>query len=50
MARFDIQDVSQLALDRFRLRDVIDERIKQHRKSESKAAFQLFLLPQSALR
>ena len=36
-------------MDRFRLRDEIDVRIQQHRDSEKKAAFQSFLLPDSAL-
>ena len=38
-----------LALDRFRLRDEIAERIGQHRDAERKAAFQQFLLPDSTL-
>ncbi len=49
MAKHAITDVGVLALDRFRLRDQIEERIQQHRDSERKAAFQMFLLPQSAL-
>lgn len=49
MAKFDIQDVSTLALDRFRLRDEIETRINSHRDSERMAAFQAFLLPDSAL-
>jgi type III restriction enzyme len=49
MAKFGITDVSMLALDRFRLRDEIEARIQQYRDSERKAAFQMFLLPQSML-
>ncbi len=49
MTKYDIADVGELALDRFRLRDQIATRIQQHRDSEQKAAFQQFLLPQSAL-
>ncbi len=49
MAKFGIADVSVLALDRFRLRDEIETRIQQHRDSERKAAFQMFLLPESVL-
>lgn len=49
MAQFGITDVSVLALDRFRLRDEIEVRIQQHRDSERKAAFQMFLLPESQL-
>jgi type III restriction enzyme len=48
MARFDIP-VSTIALDRFRLRDEVERRIDQHRQAERRAAFQAFLLPQSAL-
>jgi type III restriction enzyme len=49
MAKCGIADVSVLALDRFRLRDEVEARIQQHRDSESKAAFQGFLLPESPL-
>ena len=49
MAKFAISDVSVLALDRFRLRDEIEKRIKEHRDSERKVAFQAFLLPESML-
>jgi len=49
MAKFEISEVSILALDRFRLRDEIEARIQQHRINERKAAFQKFLLPDSAL-
>jgi type III restriction enzyme len=49
MTRFGIADVSVLALDRFRLRGEVEDRIQQHRDSEQKAAFQQFLLPDSAL-
>lgn len=49
MAKYAITDVSALALDQFRLRDQIEERIQQHRDNERKAAFQMFLLPESVL-
>ncbi len=49
MAKYAIQDVSVLALDRYRLRDEIEARIQQHRESERKAAFQQFLLPDGPL-
>jgi type III restriction enzyme len=49
MARFAIADASTLALDRFRLRDEIEKRIKQHCASEKAAAFQALLLPHSEL-
>lgn len=49
MATHAIDDVSVLALDRFRLRDRVEERIQQHRESERKAAFQMFLMPESPL-
>jgi type III restriction enzyme len=49
MAKYGIDDVNILALDRFRLRDEIESRIQQHRITERKAAFQRFLLPDSAL-
>jgi type III restriction enzyme len=49
MTKHAITDVSALALDQFRLRDQIEERIQQHRDSERKAAFQMFLLSTSVL-
>lgn len=49
MAKFGITDVSVLALDRFRLREEIEQRIQQHRDSEREKAFQTFLLPESPL-
>ena len=49
MAKFGIADISVLALDRFRLRGEIEDRIQQHRDSERRAAFQQFLLPGSPL-
>jgi type III restriction enzyme len=49
MARFGITDVSVLALDRFRLREEVERRIDQHRAGEHKAAFQMYLLPESRL-
>ena len=48
-ARHGITDLSLLALDRFRLRNEIEARIRQHRDSERKTAFRQFLLPDSAL-
>ncbi len=49
MAQYGITDVSVLALDRFRLRDEVEQRIQQHRESERTAAFKGWLLPESAL-
>ncbi len=49
MARYGIGDVSVLALDRFRLRDEVERRIDQHRKTERKVAFQGWLMPESSL-
>jgi type III restriction enzyme len=49
MAKFGMTDVTMLALDRFRLRDEIAERIQEHRDSERKAAFQQLMLPDSPL-
>jgi type III restriction enzyme len=49
MAQYGIEDVSLLALDRHRLRDQIENRIKAHRESERKAAFKQWLLPDSSL-
>jgi type III restriction enzyme len=49
MSKYDIADVGELAIDRFRLRDQIGARIQQYRDSEQKAAFQQFLLPGSVL-
>jgi type III restriction enzyme len=49
MAKFGITDVSVLALDRFRLRDEVERRIDQYRVAEHKAAFQMYLLPESRL-
>jgi len=49
MARYGIEDVSLLALDRHRLRDQIETRIQAHRENERKAAFQQWLLPDSSL-
>ncbi|TAJ22753.1 MAG: hypothetical protein EPO64_12920, partial [Nitrospirae bacterium] len=48
-AKFGIDDVGVLALDRFRLRDEIESCVQQHRNSERKASFQMFLLPDSML-
>jgi type III restriction enzyme len=49
MAKFAIEDVGRLALDRFRLRDEIEQRIQEHRAGEQKMAFQQYLLPDSTL-
>jgi type III restriction enzyme len=49
MAKFGIADVSMVALDRFRLRDEIEQRIQEHRNSEWKTAFQALLFPESPL-
>src|SRR5208282_2949404 len=49
MAKFGFADIGVLALDRFRLREQIEERVERHRDSERKRAFQQFLLPDSAL-
>ena len=49
MAKFGIADMGTLALDRFRLREQIENRIQQHRDGERKAAFQQFLLDPSPL-
>ena len=49
MAQHGIADVSVLALDRFRLRDEVEQRIQEHRESERTAAFKGWLLPESAL-
>jgi len=48
-AKFEISDVSVLGLDRYRLRDQVENRIQQHRCDERKKAFQQFLLPGSVL-
>ena len=49
MAKFGIAEIGTLALDRFRLREQIEERIQEHRDRERKTAFQQFLLDGSAL-
>jgi len=49
MTKFGIADVSVLALDRFRLRAEIQDRIQEHRDNERKVAFQQFILPNSPL-
>jgi type III restriction enzyme len=46
---FGISDIGVLALDRFRLRDEIADRIQQHREEARKESFQMFLLPDSML-
>lgn len=49
MSTFDIADVGTLVLDRFRLRDALEARIDEHRKTERQAVFQTLLLPNSSL-
>jgi len=49
MAKCELTDVSVLALDRFRLRDQLEAVIAEHRRTERRAAFQSFLLPESPL-
>lgn len=49
MARIGSEDIGTLVLDRYRLRDQIEKRIKQHRESERKSAFDGWLLPASSL-
>ena len=49
MTRFGIHDLGVVALDRFRLREEVERRIRFHRELEQRAAFQLLLLPDSPL-
>ncbi|OGA66263.1 MAG: hypothetical protein A3G81_18335 [Betaproteobacteria bacterium RIFCSPLOWO2_12_FULL_65_14] len=49
MARHGIADLNLFALDRFRLRDVVEARVQQHRDVERKTAFRQLLLPGSML-
>ena len=49
MTKLGIADFGTLALDRFRLRDEVEERINAHRIAERKAAFQSLLLAESPL-
>ena len=49
MAQHGVQDVDTVALDRFRLRDEVESLIQRHRVTEREAAFQNWLLPESAL-
>ena len=49
MAKHGINDIGLLALDRYRLRNEIEQKIQQHRNEEREAAYQMFLLPDSAL-
>ena len=49
MTTLGITDIGVLGLDRFRLRDEIEKRIREHRDNERTAAFLQFLLPGSAL-
>lgn len=49
MAQHGLRDVDTLALDRFRLRDEVEDLIQTHRIHEREAAFKNWLLPESAL-
>ncbi len=49
VARHGLADVGPLVFDRFRLRDTVEERIDEHRKSERKAAYQHYLALDSGL-
>ncbi|MBI5781501.1 MAG: DEAD/DEAH box helicase family protein [Rhodocyclales bacterium] len=49
MTRCDLQNVGELALDRFRLRDELVTLIRRHREAERKAAFQTMLFPDAGL-
>ena len=49
MARYGLSDVAVLVVDRFRLRDEVERLIGEHRAEERQAAFQGWLLPESAL-
>lgn len=49
LARFDLDDVGVLAIDRFRLRDEVEQSIQRHRERERLEAFQGYLLPTSPL-
>ena len=49
MAQHGLTDVGPLVFDRFRLRDAIEERIDEHRKSERAAAYQHYLALDSGL-
>lgn len=49
MAKFEIADISTLALDRFRLLDEVESNIQRHREKERANAFKNYLLPESAL-
>ncbi len=49
MARHGLTDVAALALDRFRLRDQVENTIQTHRHTEMRSAFQQWLLPASTL-
>ncbi|MEI8140558.1 MAG: DEAD/DEAH box helicase family protein [bacterium] len=49
MARYGLTDITVLTLDRFRLRDEVENLIESHRGDEHGVAFQKWLLPESAL-
>ncbi|MFA7052517.1 MAG: DEAD/DEAH box helicase family protein [Kiritimatiellia bacterium] len=49
MARHGLTDVGPLVFDRFRLRDTIEERIDEHRKSERAIAYTQYLALDSSL-
>lgn len=44
MAKYGLQSVDMLALDRYRLRDAIEARIQEHREHQRKTIFQQYLL------
>jgi type III restriction enzyme len=49
MAKHGIADVGTVALDRFRLRDEVEQKIDGHRATERRTAFQALLLAESPL-
>lgn len=49
MVKYGISDLNAMVLDRFRLRDAIEARIREHRNGERKVAFKQFLLLDSTL-
>jgi type III restriction enzyme len=49
MTKLAVTDLGTLVIDRYRLRDEIERRIKEHRDAERTAAMQQFLLPESPL-
>jgi type III restriction enzyme len=49
MAKYGLQDVDTIALDRFRLRDEVEKLIQKHRICERENSFNNWLLPESPL-